>query len=151
MDEELLDGGTPINPDGIFWVDQGLGGFLKTRGEWVGMAPENMGKHKVPTLRNVGKSYGKNFPKAYTHNGYFKSLKGVVHFYNTRDAKPPCPDAFTTEKDALKMNCWPEPEVSDNVNSDELGDLGLTDAEEDAIVAFLETLTDGFKVKKKVK
>jgi cytochrome c peroxidase len=39
----------------------------------------------------------------------------------------------------------------DNVNTDELGDLGLTPEEEDAIVAFMETLSDGFKVKKKAK
>ena len=74
-----------------------------------------------------------------------------MHFYNTRDVKDVCPDAFTTEKDALGMNCWPEPEVPENVNTDELGDLGLTDAEEDAVVAFLHTLSDGVKVKKKVK
>jgi cytochrome c peroxidase len=151
MDEELLDDGTPINPDGMAWIDPGLGGFLATRPEWADMAEENRGKHKVPTLRNVGKSFGNNFPKAFSHNGYFKSLKSIVHFYNTRDVKPVCPDDFTTEKDALKMNCWPIPEVPENVNTDELGELGLTDADEDAIVAFLETLTDGFKVKKKVK
>ena len=68
------------------------------------------------------------------HNGVFKSLKEVVHFYNTRDVED-----------------WPAPEVPQNVNTDELGDLGLTDAEEDAIVAFMETLSDDFKVKKKVK
>ena len=110
-----------------------------------------MGKQKVPTLRNVGKRYGKGYPKAFTHNGYFKSLKSVVHFYNTRDVKATCSDPFTTEKDALKMDCWPEPEVAANVNSDELGNLGLTDAEEDAVVAFMNTLSDGFKVKKKGK
>jgi cytochrome c peroxidase len=115
------------------------------------MASDNMGKHKVPTLRNVGKGNGGGFSKAYAHNGYFKSLKGIVHFYNTRDVKPQCPDPFTTEKDALRLGCWPVAEVVENVNSDELGDLGLTDAEEDAIVVFLETLSDGFKVKEKVK
>ena len=121
------------------------------RHEWQDMAAGNMGKHKVPTLRNVGKRFGKDFPKAYTHNGYFKSLKSIVHFYNTRDVKPLCPDPFTTEKDALEMDCWPAPEVAVNVNTDELGDLGLTDEEEDAIVAFMNTLSDGFKVKKKDK
>jgi hypothetical protein len=65
--------------------------------------------------------------------------------------KPVCPDPFTTEKDALEMGCWPAPEVVENVNSDELGNLGLTDEEEDAIVAFMMTLSDGVKVKKKVK
>ena len=142
---------TDFNPDGFDWVDLGLGLFLQTRAEWVDMAEENMGKHKVPTLRNVGKNYGKGTPKAYAHNGYFKSLKSIVHFYNTRDVKPTCPNPFTTEKDALIMGCWPEPEVSENINTDELGDLGLTDAEEDAIVVFLNTLSDGFKVKKKDK
>jgi len=41
-------------------------------------------------------------------------------------------------------NCWPEPEVSENVNTEELGDLGLTPEEEQAIVAFLMTLSDGY-------
>ncbi len=151
MDEELLDDGSPINPAGKDWIDPGLGGFLETMPEWQAMAAENMGKQKVPTLRNVGKRLGNGFPKAYAHNGYFKSLKSIVHFYNTRDVKDTCLNLFTIEKDALKLDCWPEPEVAVNVNTDELGDLGLTDAEEDAVVAFLNTLSDGFKVKKKVK
>jgi cytochrome c peroxidase len=144
MDRVYLDDGSPINPEGREWIDPGLGGFLLTRPEWSAMAPENMGKHKVPTLRNVDKREDYDFPKAYSHNGYFKSLKSIVHFYNTRDVKDICPDPFTTEKNALKMDCWPEPEISENVNTDELGDLGLTDEEEDAIVAFLKTLSDGF-------
>ncbi|MDH3242486.1 MAG: cytochrome C, partial [Alphaproteobacteria bacterium] len=139
--------GSPINPEGPDWVDPGLGGFLATRPEWAGMADENMGKHKVPTLRNVDKRFGEGLPKAYAHNGYFKSLESIVHFYNTRDAKPMCHDPFTTEKDALADDCWPAPEVDENVNTDELGNLGLTDEEEDALVAFMSTLSDGFKVK----
>jgi cytochrome c peroxidase len=131
MDEVFLDDGTPINPLGSAWVDSGLGIFLKTRPEYAAMAAENMGKHKVPTLRNVGKSPGNNFPKAFLHNGVFKSLKEVVHFYNTRD-----------------VATWPAPEVAVNVNTIELGDLGLTNEEEDAIVAFMETLSDGYKLKK---
>jgi cytochrome c peroxidase len=151
MDTELLDDGTPINPLGSSWVDSGLGGFLQTRPEYQAKAAANIGKHKVPTLRNVAKGFGKDTPKAYVHNGYFKSLKGVVHFYNTRDTKPECPDPFTTEQDALQMNCWPAPEVAANENTTELGNLGLTDAEEDALVAFLLTLSDEFKVKQKSK
>mgnify|MGYP001827632532 CR=1 FL=1 len=151
MDKEYLDDGSPINPDGDDWVDPGLGGFLATRPEWAGMAAENLGKHKVPTLRNVGKGFGQGATKAFAHNGYFKSLKTIVHFYNTRDVKVACPDPLTTESAALKQGCWPAPEVADNVNTDELGNLGLSDEEEDAIVAFMETLSDGFKVKKKTK
>jgi len=33
-----------------------------------------------------------------------------------------------------------------NVNTDELGNLGLSPEEETAIVAFLKTLSDGFKL-----
>ncbi|MGR9047017.1 MAG: cytochrome-c peroxidase [Gammaproteobacteria bacterium] len=148
MDTVFLDDGTPINPMGSDWRDLGLGGFLETRPGWADLAAENYGKHKVPTLRNVDKRYGSQFPKAFSHNGYFKSLKSIVHFYNTRDVKVPCADAFVTEKEALMMNCWPEPEVADNVNVDELGNLGLTDEEEDAIVAFMKTLSDGYQVRK---
>lgn len=151
MDTEYLEDGSPINPQGADWVDPGLAGFLETREEYKALAEENLGKHKVPTLRNVAKSYGGNFPKAFSHNGYFKSLKSIVHFYNTRDVKVACDDALTLERDALRMDCWPAAEVEENVNIEELGDLGLSDEEEDAIVAFLETLSDGFKVGKHVK
>jgi cytochrome c peroxidase len=146
MDEVYLDDGSAINPEGSDWVDPGLGGFLAVQminPDWMAMADENMGKHKVPTLRNVGKGFGDD-GGAFTHNGYFKGLKSVVHFYNTRDVKDVCPDPFTLLRDALAMDCWPEPEVAQNVNTDELGDLGLTDAEEDAIVAFMRTLADEF-------
>jgi cytochrome c peroxidase len=130
MDKVYLSDGSPINPAGAAWIDEGLGGFLASRDEWSEMAADNMGKHKVPTLRNVGKKPGNGFTKAYMHNGVFKSLKEVVHFYNTRDVKE-----------------WPAPEVAENINSDELGNLGLTDAEEDAIVAFMMTLSDGYMKK----
>jgi len=87
---------------------------------------------------------GNETPKAYKHNGYFKTLKGVVNFYNTRHVKPACSSAWVTEEEALRIGCWPAPEVQENVNTDELGNLGLTPAEEDAIVAFMETLSDGY-------
>lgn len=140
-----------FNPDGYAWVDLGLGGFLASRADYEAFAEANLGKQKVPTLRNVGLGSCEADPydancivKAYGHNGYFKSLYGIVHFYNTRDVLPRCADPFTREADALAQNCWPEPEVIENVNTDELGDLGLTPAEERAIVAFLLTLSDGY-------
>jgi cytochrome c peroxidase len=127
MDRVYLDDGSPINPQGASWIDPGLGGFLESRAEWADLAAENYGKHKVPTLRNVDKRPGEGFPKAYTHNGVFRSLEEVVHFYNTRD-----------------VESWPAPEVPENVNRDELGDLGLSATEENAIVVFLQTLSDGY-------
>ncbi len=73
-----------------------------------------------------------------------KSLKSIVHFYNTRDVKNTCADPFTEESDALARNCRPKAEVLANVNTEELGNLGLTPGEEDAIVAYLLTLSDGY-------
>jgi cytochrome c peroxidase len=115
------------NPAGYDWVDLGLGGFLMAAGYPAEVYESELGKVKVPTLRNVDMRPAPDFVKAYAHNGYFKSLKEIVHFYNTRD-----------------VETWPPPEVAATVNTDELGDLGLTDAQEDAIVAFLRTLTDGY-------
>ena len=45
---------------------------------------------------------------------------------------------------AAAADCWPAPEVADNVNRDELGDLKLTPKQEEALVAFLKTLSDGW-------
>jgi cytochrome c peroxidase len=136
------------NPEGFDWVDEGLGGFLASRPEFADYVAdyvdENRGKQRVPTLRNVAAAPFPGAIKAYTHNGYFKTLKQTVHFYNTRDVKPACPDPFTPVDIAIVSGCWPEPEVAENVNVEELGNLHLTDAQEDAIVAFLETLTDGW-------
>lgn len=108
-----------FNPDGYNWVDLGLGFTTGQMSEW--------GKFKVPTLRNLDKRPYPEFVKSYGHNGFFKSIKEIVHFYNTRD-----------------VGDWPPPEVEENINTDELGNLGLTDEEEDAIVAFLKCLTDGY-------
>lgn len=80
------------------------------------------GKFKVPTLRNVGLS------APYSHNGYFATLKGIVNFKNTRD-----------------VGDWEAPEVAANLNTADIGNLGLTDQEVDDIVAFLMTLTDSNK------
>jgi cytochrome c peroxidase len=141
--------GTPQNPEnpaGVApdFVDRGLGGFLKNAGypEEVYMA--EWGKQKVPTLRNVGLGLESGIVKAYSHNGYFKTLEGIVHFYNTRDVKPTCPGLYT-ESEALAAGCWPPPEVPENVNTDELGNLGLTPEEEAAIVAFMKALSDGYE------
>lgn len=98
-----------FNPAGINWIDPGLGGFLKSRTDYAALADANKGKHKVPTLRNVDKRPNPMFVKAYGHNGYFKSLKEIVHFYNTRDVLPTCQLGDPGEK----VTCWPAPEVPD--------------------------------------
>jgi cytochrome c peroxidase len=131
------------NPDGPNWVDPGLGGFLAQVPQYAMFASDNLGKHKVPTVRNVDKRPDSGFIKAYGHNGYFKTLEGIVHFYNKRDVLPLCPDKSDPQ---LGVNCWPEPEVLKNINKDELGDLKLTLEEELAIVEFMRTLSDGYEL-----
>lgn len=115
------------NTDGEGWVDKGLGEFLEKTTEFAQYAAENYGKQKVTTLRNVDLRPDEGFVKAFAHNGFFKSLKDIVHFYNTRDKAD---------------ENWPPPEIKENVNTEELGDLGLTPDEEDLIVKFMKTLSD---------
>ena len=114
-----------FNPDGIGFVDLGLGS-----GDNKAVAAEHLaeqkGKFRVPSLRNIA------ITAPYNHNGVFKTLKEVVDFYNTRDvAGGP---GFTKT-----------PEVAENVNTEELGDLKLSDQDVLDLVAFMETLTDGYK------
>jgi cytochrome c peroxidase len=131
--------GPEYNPAGPAWKDEGLGGFLETQPQYARYAQENLGKFKVATLRNVALRPSHAFVKAYGHNGVFKSLPEVVHFYNTRDVLPACGSVRAPKPGS---NCWPAPEEPRNLEHDNSGKLGLTAAEEAAIVAFLETLSD---------
>jgi cytochrome c peroxidase len=149
------------NPYGFGYRDLGLGTFLRSgfgsapnpNVNWRQFAPTVDGQMQVSSVRDVAltptqcpttEAPGPYFQKGFFHNGYFKSLKQVVHFYNTRDkyAYPVtsghCPRG-TTEK----VDCWPMPEVRNNIDMTS-GNLGLTDEEENQIVAFLQTLSDGF-------
>jgi len=153
--------GFTANPFGFGYRDLGLGTFLRSgfgswaspNDTWTQFAPSSDGKMQVSSARNVAmtppqcpttEAPGPYFQKEFFHNGYIKSLKQLVHFYNTRDLYPfnvtsgHCP-AGTTEK----VDCWPMAEVKNNEDMT-VGKLGLTDTEENQIVAFLQTLTDGF-------
>ena len=136
--------GYTINPAGKSFIDKGVGDFLRSpnnpNANWTRLADQFDGKVQVPTLRNVDMRPNPDFVKAYMHNGYLKSLKEVVHFYNTRDKLPRCQPGTSGEK----VTCWSVPELTANENT-VIGNLGLTDTEEDQIVAFLKTLTDGYK------
>ena len=135
-----------LNRDGAEWVDAGLADYLKGVPQYAMFAPENYGKHQVPTLRNIDKRPSENFVKAFGHNGYFKSILEIVHFYNTRDIFQV---AGTVSDPKVGINFWPEPEVPANINKTETGNLGLTSEEESAIVVFLKTLSDGYTLQNK--
>ena len=107
---------TTVNPAGPNFIDLGIGAVVSQ--------PEHNGKFRVPTLRNIAIS------GPYFHNGSFKTLKEVIHFYNVRDVNP---------------NELAASEVRENVNRDELGDLKLSVEEEGQLEKFLETLTDHYR------
>jgi cytochrome c peroxidase len=142
--------GYVANPEGLGFIDTGVGGFLagahalsgqpNPDPEWRQYAEKFKGKFQVPTLRNVDKRPYEGFVRSYGHNGYFKSLKEITHFYNTRDVLPRCAPNDPGEK----VSCWPAPEYADNMNTRQLGNLGLSDEEENAIVVFMKTLSDGY-------
>ncbi len=102
-----------INPEGLAFADVGL--------KQTTNRPEDVGRMKVPTLRNIAVT------APYFHNGVFQTLEQAVQFYNKRD-----------------LGVFPSPEFPDNMNTEELGNLHLTDQEVADIVAFLHTLTDGY-------
>lgn len=80
---------------------------------------EENGKFRVQSLRNIP------LTPPYGHNGYFPTLEGIVAFLNNRTGAP---------------------EVAENVTPT-VGNLGLTPQEESDLVAFLKTLSDGYKDK----
>ena len=146
---------------GYNYVDYGLGAnpnpgldgtkfMLKTPGD----VPKFRGLFQAATVRNVDLRPSPTFVKAYMHNGVFKSLKDVVHFYNKRnievnasgteavfDLRSPVSAGFT--------RLFPPPEVLDNVQNVQgalgnIGNLGLTNQEEIDLVNFMKILSDGF-------
>jgi cytochrome c peroxidase len=167
------------NPDGLRYRDLGLGNFLRSGPQsfpdpnqpgWLSLAPTVDGQMQVMTARDVAMTppqcptseagqfdaNGKPIPyfqKEFFHNGYIKSLKQLVHFYNTRDSVPnpngnttyafPVTSGHCPPGTVERVTCWPQPEVAQNIDMT-TGALGLTDTEENQIVAFMQTLTDGF-------
>jgi len=109
----------PFNPQGINYIDYGL-----AKNPNINNGPDEKGKFKVSTLRNIAGT------APYLHNGVFDTLKEVVEFYNERDVS----------------DRWKKAEVTENKNTEELGDLKLSEVEVDAIVAFLKTLNDGYEL-----
>lgn len=122
------------------------------------------GFFKSPSVRNNGQG-DDEMVKAFGHNGYFKSLEAIVHFYNTRDTKLRCEDlglVDATEAEALTAidpatgvlavnpetgdtGCWPEPEFPDTASTfGGVGELFLSAEQEAALVAYIRALSDTY-------
>lgn len=136
------------NPDGADWVDYGLGGFLQAAGFAPDVYEPELGKHKVPTLRNVDLRPTPDFVKAYGHNGFFKSLDEIVFFYHWRGMMDSgmCGGGMGGGGMGGGMDCegmatmFPPPEV--DANRAELPMFPRPQV--DNIVTFLKTLSDGY-------
>ena len=90
------------------------------------------GKFKVPTLRNVAVT------GPYMHNGVFKELRTAIMFYNQYMVRN-----FVSETNPETGEPWAKPEVAESVDVDLLRQgQPIDDGRANALIAFLETLTD---------
>lgn len=134
------------NKSSLNRTDFGLGGELvkvldngqfKYPAAWRAQADAQMGKFKTPTIRNV--AVGAN--RRYMHNGILNSLEAVVHFYNTRDV----PGEGWVVNGVFQTWQSLGREVNQNLEIHGAGNLGLTPQEEADLVAFMRTLSDGYR------
>jgi cytochrome c peroxidase len=158
---------------GAGFIDYGLGDFMyplegKPSADLAEGDPLQIdGTFKTPTLRNVdARPYG-GFVKCYMHSGVFKSLQEVVHFYNTRNQTTYPGEVIDFTKANPYANLkglaiwgkpeWPSPTTMINpqglatdtegtsaMGGEQIGNMGLAPFDEQCIVEFLQTLTDGY-------
>lgn len=99
--------------------------------------PRWCGSFRIPSLRNVG------VRQRFMHNGAFSKLRDAVAFYATRTTNPdvwyPHGTKFDDMPDAYRSNVNT---LTFPYNRREGDPPAMDDADIDAIVAFLETLTD---------
>ena len=103
------------------------------------------GAFKVPSLRNVAQRH------VFFHNGRFGTLKDALTFYVQRDTNPEKFYPLNADGSVKKFDDLP-PQYAINVNTVEVpynrrpGDApALSDAEIDDVIAFLQTLSDGYR------
>jgi cytochrome c peroxidase len=139
--------GVPRNPnipanDDPNYFDLGLCGPDRTD---LADRTDLCGAFKVPTLRNIA------LTAPYFHNGRFETLVAVLRFYVRRDTNPEEWYPLDAGGQPQKFDDLP-PEDGGNVNTVEVpynrhpGDLpALDETEIQDVLAFLQTLTDGFQ------
>ena len=136
----------PANKDSSYH-DLGLCGPVRTD---LKDKPEFCGLFRTPSLRNVATR------KAFFHNGVVHTLRDAVRFYAQRDTHPEKWYPRGADGKVQKFNDLPE-QYWKNVNMEapfgrKAGEPDvLTESEIGDIVAFLGTLTDGYKVKDTIK
>jgi cytochrome c peroxidase len=132
----------PANRDPA-WFDLGMCGPL--RDDLRGRA-EYCGRFMTPTLRNVA------IRRAFFHNGVFHNLRQVIEFYVERDTNPGRWYPRAADGQVRKFDDLPAPDQAD-IDADppfggHPGDRpALSNSEIDDVIAFLRTLTDGYRAK----
>lgn len=134
--------GVPANPQIPDSPDSDIGllgnpNLIDVRGE-PSLIADVQGRHKVMSLRNI------ELTAPYMHNGVFKTLEEVVHFYNTRDDLAKCSAPADISNSGFGITCWPEGEFNATRNVSELGALDLSEQDEADLVAYLKTFTDNY-------
>jgi cytochrome c peroxidase len=103
------------------------------------------GMFGTPTLRNTATR------RAFFHNGVFRTLQQVLDFYNFRDTDPQKvyprgPDGAVRKYDDIPARFQANIDVADPPFDRHLGETpAMTAQDESDIIAFLQTLTDGYK------
>ena len=129
------------NPDGENWLDYGLGGYLKAAGEGPEVYGPQLGKFKVPTLRNVDLRPSTSMVKAYGHNGYFKSLPDILRFYAQRGMGGGMGGGGMGGGGMGGGGMMvPAPEVNQNLATLKMFSM----MDQSYVLAFLKTLSDGY-------
>jgi len=102
------------------------------------------GMFKTPTLRNTARR------RTFFHNGVFQTLQQVMDFYNFRDANPEKVYPLGADGKVEKYNDIPvqyhgNVDVSDPPFNRHPGDVpAMTTQDETDIIAYLQTLNDGY-------
>ncbi len=104
------------------------------------------GMFLTPTLRNAATRH------VFFHNGVFHTLKQVMDFYDNRDVAPqtlyPSQNGHVTKDNDIPPQLRANIDVADPPFDRKLGDdPAMTEKEENDIIAFLQTLTDGYNPK----
>lgn len=141
--------GVPRNPEipataDPAYFDLGLCGPLRTD---FRDRPEYCGQFRTPTLRNVA------LRQSFFHNGAMHSLAEVMEFYAERDTDPGkwyprAADGSVEKYDDLPAAYRANIDVDPPFDRKPGDTPAMTAAEEADIIAFLETLTDGYRPKR---
>jgi cytochrome c peroxidase len=124
------------------YFDLGVCGPIRTD---IADQKQYCGMFLTPTLRNTA------MRQAFFHNGVFRTLQQVLDFYNFRDTNPEKIYPRAADGTVQKFNDIPvqyqaNVDVSDPPFNRHLGETPAMTAEDEAdIIAFLETLNDGYK------